>query len=263
MTETTIFYFTGTGNSLKVAKDIAAGLSDTKLIRISRKNLQNTDRVYAGTIGIVFPVYFSGLPHMVRQFAENIRVDETSYVFGVATYGGMLGIAFDQLVTSLGKNRILLSAAFGVLMPGNNQVLYPPIPVPEQQERFRKERDAVAEIIKKVGAKENISPKPVNFIIHSLLCGFYSLLKPNERSRHFHADENCNGCGTCSQICPAENITMHDKRPVWHHWCEYCLACMQWCPMHAIQYANKTQKRGRYHHPDIGVRELYQHDDAR
>jgi ferredoxin len=263
MTETTIFYFTGTGNSLKVAKDIADGLPDAELIRISRKNLQETGRVYSGTIGIVFPVYFFGLPHMVRQFAENFRADETAYVFGVATYGGMLGIAFDQLVTSLAKNRIHLSAAFGVLMPGNNQVMYPPNPALEQQERFRREQETVTGIIKKVDTRENIPQKSANFIIRSFLIGFYSLLRPNERSRHFHTDENCNGCGTCARICPAENITIQDKRPLWHHQCEYCLACMQWCPSLAIQYANRTQKRGRYHHPDIGVKELYQDDDAR
>jgi len=262
MTETTIFYFTGTGNSLKVAKDIAAGLPDAKIIRITRKNLWNTGKVYSGTIGIVFPVYFSGLPHMVRQFAEKIRADDTAYVFGVATYGGMPGIAFDQMITNLAKNRIHLSAAFQVLMPGNNQVLYPPNPVPAQQERFRNEQEKVAEIIKKIGARENIPPKPANFIIYSILSGFYSLLKPNERSQLFHTDDNCNGCGTCARICPSENITIQDKKPLWHNRCEYCLACMQWCPTHAIQYAKKTQKRGRYHHPDIGVEELFQDEDA-
>jgi len=58
----TIFCFTGTGNSLKVVQDIAIGLSDAEIIRISHTNLPRATLGYTGVAGFVFPVYYGGLP---------------------------------------------------------------------------------------------------------------------------------------------------------------------------------------------------------
>ncbi|MDR3121471.1 MAG: flavodoxin, partial [Clostridiales bacterium] len=38
--------------------------------------------------------------------------------------------------------------------------------------------------------------------------------------------------------------------------CEQCMACIQFCPKRAINYRDKTQKRKRYHHPDITAQDL-------
>ena len=37
---TTIYYFTGTGNSLKIAKDLKNELGNTELIQICNKNME-------------------------------------------------------------------------------------------------------------------------------------------------------------------------------------------------------------------------------
>ena len=37
---TAVYYFTGTGNSLKIAKDLAKELHDTQLIRICAPNMK-------------------------------------------------------------------------------------------------------------------------------------------------------------------------------------------------------------------------------
>ena len=58
-------------------------------------------------------------------------------------------------------------------------------------------------------------------------------------------------------MCPANNIKMNDGKPEWQHKCEKCVACMQWCPQKSIQYKKVTVKRGRYHHPDVVVKELF------
>ncbi len=258
MAPTTIFCFTGTGNSLKVAQDVAAGLPDAEILRISQKNMLQAGAVHGGAVGIVFPVYYAGLPHMVRRFVEQLELDKTCYVFGIATYGGMPGVAFDQLRDCIEKKGMKLSAAWGILMPGNCQVLYSPTSDAAQQERFRGEQELAADIALRITAHEECPPKRTNIVTRNIFRLLYSRLKPKERARHFHTDEKCTGCGTCAHVCPAQNITIVDKKPVWDDQCEFCLACMQWCPVTAIQYGNKTQKRGRYHHPDIKVHELFQ-----
>ena len=258
MAEITIFYFTGTGNSLKVARDLATKLGGAEMVRITKKNLQRSGARDAETVGIVFPVYYTGLPSVVKEFAGNLEVTPGTYVFAVATYGGMQGFSFDLLSEILAGQGISLSAAFGIPMPGNNQVLYAPVPEEKQQERFMNEGQMTDRIARDILSKKKILPRPMNSISRAVLGIFYGRLKPHERDRHFHADENCSSCGICTKICPVENITLVDGRPVWHHHCEYCLACLQWCPESAIQYDRKTVSRGRYHHPDITVRDLFQ-----
>ncbi len=242
-----------------VAKNIAAGLPDAHIIQISRTHMPETGTVYLGNVGIVFPVYYFGLPHMVRTFVEGLKVEKDTYVFGVATYGGMVGVALDLLGKDLAKKGIQLSAAFSILMPGNCQVLYPPQPEAQQQERFRGAQEKTAEIARRIAAREGIPLKKANILARGIMGIFYSRLKPQTRARSFHTDEKCTGCGTCARICPAGNIIIQDKKPHWGDRCEYCLACMQWCPREAIQYGNKTQKRGRYHNPTITVKDLFQY----
>jgi MinD superfamily P-loop ATPase len=74
--------------------------------------------------------------------------------------------------------------------------------------------------------------------------------------KKFLADEKCNSCGICSQVCPAANIEMIKKKPAWLHRCEQCLACLQWCPQEAIQYGEKTAPYQRYHHPEIILKDM-------
>ena len=54
-----IYFFTGTGNSLKVAKEIAAGLGDCDVAAI-QKNMDVTIPAGLERIGFVFPVYYWG-----------------------------------------------------------------------------------------------------------------------------------------------------------------------------------------------------------
>jgi len=72
----------------------------------------------------------------------------------------------------------------------------------------------------------------------------------------FWADEACNGCGICAQICPVSNVEIVDDKPVWHHRCEQCFACLQWCPQDAVQFGGGTAERARYHHPDVTVGDM-------
>jgi MinD superfamily P-loop ATPase len=49
---------------------------------------------------------------------------------------------------------------------------------------------------------------------------------------------------------------MVDGRPTWHHRCEQCFACLQWCPEEAIQFGTETAGKDRYHHPDVTLADM-------
>ena len=66
---TVIFYFSGTGNCLKVARDLASELGNTELIPVA-KAIKDKAKVLVECIGIIYPVYMFGMPLIVKKFRE-------------------------------------------------------------------------------------------------------------------------------------------------------------------------------------------------
>lgn len=256
---TTIYFFSGTGNSLKVAKDLSEQLEDSKLVQISKKNLSITNDTSSDKIGFVYPIYFNGIPVMVKKFIDNLKVNKDTYVFAVATFGGSAGISFNQIDDILNKKGASLSASFKVAMPGNYQVMYAPFPEEKQAKRFEEENEQILKIAASIKRNEIDKSNEAGGIKKAVVGLLYkTLFNPNDKDKNFWTTEKCNGCGTCSKVCPANNIDIIDGKPQWKHQCELCVACMQWCPQKSIQYKKNTLKRGRYHHPEIKVSELFQ-----
>ena len=59
--------------------------------------------------------------------------------------------------------------------------------------------------------------------------------------------DSCIGCGKCEKLCPLNNISMENGRPVWQGNCTQCMACICRCPAEAIEYGRKTRGKRRYH----------------
>ena len=77
--------------------------------------------------------------------------------------------------------------------------------------------------------------------------------------RSFSTNKKCNGCGTCSKICPVNNIKIIKDSPSWQHHCEFCLACFHWCPEEAI-ISSELKETVRYHHPSIKLSDMMRTD---
>lgn len=74
-----IFYFTGTGNSLSTARDIARKLDDAQLVSIPTVINKTNIEADAPIVGVVFPVYIWGMPKMVVDFAEKLELKDGQY----------------------------------------------------------------------------------------------------------------------------------------------------------------------------------------
>jgi ferredoxin/flavodoxin len=255
--DSVIYYFSATGNSLKVAKDISEKLGNTTLIKICKNNMKLSSGAKFKKVGIIFPVYYYGLPVMVKEFVQSLDLDSNAYVYTVATCGGSVGAAIKQLKKILENKGVLLSSAFTVVMPDNYQVMYSPPPLKKQQRLFKLEGEKIKRISDIINNSEKIPFEEISSFPAKLLGGILSgTFKPKSKDKNFWSDEKCNGCGICSRVCPANNIKIEQKRPKWLNQCEHCLACMHWCPKHSLQYKKGTVKRERYHHPEIKVSEI-------
>ena len=125
--KTIIYYFTGTGNSLAVAKKICGSLGDCELVPVvSMAGTQGEVIPPADRVGIVCPVYFLGLPTIVARFAEKLDLSRSGYTFAVVTLGGSGGASALRQLDGILKERSGrgLDVGFMVQMPGNYILMY-------------------------------------------------------------------------------------------------------------------------------------------
>jgi len=293
---TEIYYFSGTGNSLVVARDIA-GKTGGRLLSIPDVMDSESISIDADAMGVVFPVYHKSIPLILKRFVERLENLDKTYIFGVCTYGDSPGLAIrhlGQLVQSRGGQ---LAAGFGVHMPYNyltpslvlrgflRSFTLREISIDKQQALFASAQGKIERIAAFVRAGKSGTFEVTSDVLTRLADTLNlpeTLAKPiwlkvagveeqTELSflesrqlmdRGFHADEKCNGCEICSRVCPVSNIRMVDdagevhEKPVWQHHCEQCFACLQWCPQEAIQFGSKTSGRKRYHHPDVKLADM-------
>ncbi|OPX62849.1 MULTISPECIES: EFR1 family ferrodoxin [unclassified Methanoregula] len=258
--KTVIYSFSGTGNSLAAAKKIAAALGETELVPIaSLEDTAGSVLPAAERIGIVCPVYFSGLPLMVASFAERLEPGSAQYLFAVLTHGGGgESAALRQLDSILRQRKGRgLDAGFGVMMPGNYIMMYESPMGQKQQEILAKADEEIAAIAASVSRMEKVA-LPSSLINRILYMLIYPWFRSHARTddKKFSVTDACISCGTCVEVCPAKNIGLVDKKPVWKHRCELCCSCIHTCPVKAIQAGARTEKWGRYRNPDVTVAEL-------
>lgn len=73
-----IFYFTGTGNCLYVARQLAD--DNTELLSIPQLMKQKELNFEADEIGLVYPIYGHMPPYMVRQFLKKAKTEGRLHV---------------------------------------------------------------------------------------------------------------------------------------------------------------------------------------
>jgi len=258
--KTTIYYFTGTGNSLKITRSISEKLEDSNLIPIA-KVWQNKDLKTTGEkVGFIFPLYYSGLPKIVYDFADKIDFSSANYFFAVVVSGGDISalLPLQQLGRILKTKSKRLNAGFLIPMPNNYIIGYDIHSEQRQKELFEKANEKVEAILEIVKNSENSLPENILEKNLNRADRFNTKFreKVNESDKSFYAENNCSSCGICEDICPVNNIILEDGVPQWQHKCQQCLACINFCPEKSIQFGTQTLKTQRYHNPVITLQDI-------
>ena len=246
-----IYYFTGTGNSLQIANDVASILGKTTVRKIAE---YDGSEVVTDTLGIVFPVYMWGLPLILVDFIKQIKVSESTYIYAIANYGGLPGKALEQCQDLLKERGLHLSSGYLIQMPGNCILEYGASSDSAQQKLFKKEEKAVQYISTCVKERKVQKIEKSHLLIDRILTDkmYTKIQQFHTLDKNFVVSDECISCGKCAKSCPVHNIVMVEGKPQWQHHCERCVACIQGCPKNAIDYAGKkTQGRKRYWNPNV------------
>lgn len=258
-----IFYFTGTGNSLQAAKNIAIH-NDEKLISIATvMNSKASDFEYTLTddeiIGFVFPIYSWGPPKMVLNFIEKLKLNnyKDNYIFSVVTCGANIGNTMKVTHAALTKKNLNLNSGFSIVMP-NNYIIIGDIDSKEVEEKkLLLAEETLKNINKMIEEKRKGIFQVTKGFMPGLLTGVINPLfnKGAMDTKKFYANDKCTGCGICESVCNSNTIKVKGK-PSWGKACTQCLACIHLCPTKAIQYSKGTEKKGRYKNPKVSVNEM-------
>jgi len=279
---TEIYYFSGTGNSLHVARELQRRLPESTLVPIVRLLDGDTIKTGADTIGFVFPNFCLSLPIPFHEFLKRVDLASAQYLFAICTRGGSQSEAFDYANILLKEQGKRLQAQLTINMPWN----YPfgklnVISSSSDEEHLQRleaemqnkldafspyilaketyaaeEADANYEVPRWQRVLFSLTSKSFNYEMHRYM--YQHLLS-------FYHDANCNGCGVCESVCLSHKIEMVDQKPVWKEAtkCYACFACINFCPRRAIQIKSGipflescTEVNGRYHHPSVTYRDI-------
>lgn len=269
MMDTTIFYFSGTGNTYAVAKAIAEGIPG-HLVPMASVTDEHEIKVDTECVGLVFPIYYANAPNIVRALIPRLADLSGKYVFIVCTYGGGKGYALKTVKGLLRQKGGYAAAAYGVHMPQNAFLK----PREDHGVLYAKSADMVKRICQNTRERRrgfwateglvDMVQRPLTPIFRGMFRKYLNetaggceeepdMDKIYRLDKLFRLNEQCTGCGLCARVCPVGNITMEQGRPVWNHRCENCIACYNLCPNKAID-SDITKDGFRYLHPGFSAK---------
>jgi ferredoxin len=272
-----VYYFSGTGNSLHVAKELQNRIPEMELIPIAGLLSKDSVKSNVGTVGFVFPTHGMTLPIPVKQFLNKLDLESATYIFAIATRGGTKCFAFCKIDTLLKKQGKHLDACLVLNMPSNDPklkdwMMATPEKIAHLESEVNHRLDAFQDVIIKkepywVTDTDYVDfpySYPINYVMERLVLFGVRFAEYDGLKDYFYADSKCVGCGTCEKVCLSNKIKMVDKKPVWQKSvkCHMCYSCLNYCPEQSVQIKSKwymksyTSEKVRYLHPYASARDI-------
>ena len=246
-----IFYFTGTGNSLYIAKQIEADPISIPQVIHEEKQEYSAER-----IGIVAPVYGHEVPSMVKEFLKN-AVFHTDYFYMILTYGNRHGGAA-ELAKKLCEECGISVQYINVIVMVDNWL--PSFDMNEQKKLDKHVEEQLAGILDDIKAfREKISVvTDTDRAAHQQFLERMSRMPANAWQHLLKVSDACTGCGICEKVCPSSSVRVENGKAIHIPGnCQTCLACAHACPQKAIGLTiPEVNPDARYRNEHIALQEI-------
>ena len=232
-----ILYFSGTGNSLAISRQLAERLNEQVMpLGLAVKH----DLLHERRIGLVFPSYWFNAPRAVTELLPRLRIPKDAYVFIVTPCGAQAGNAIWTV------RRMLAANAVGFGRNPNDQVW-----------KF----DRYAGRLERIAADIAAGVRRCHYAWWGLPGALCAIPAVQRRTLPMLTPavntDKCIACGICRDVCPQDNITLVDGKALCGTDCAQCLACVHFCPQQAVELGHKpTPQAHQYHHPNVTVADM-------
>lgn len=251
-----LFYFTATGNSLYVAKQL-----DDDRISIAQAIHDREKRYAADKIGVVCPVFGHEVPELVREFLREAEF-ETDYFYLILTYGSRHGGAA-ELAERMLKGAGIHPAYINVVLMADN--FLPAFDMKEEKRMDKKVDAQIARIRADIGNRAAfIAPvTDADRAVHQEFLDRSAQMPKDAFADIYRVTDACIGCGICTKVCPKKCFRLDGQKSVWDpEGCMMCMACIHACPMTAIQMRiQEKNPKARYRNENISICEIVDAND--
>lgn len=261
-----VLYFTGTGNCLYVARQLAG--KEGEILSIPQLMRKKQFEIEADEIGLVYPIYGHMPPYMVREFIKKAQL-KAEYKFAVLTYG-MRKCNAVEIWDGISRKAGNVFDYIGTIIMVDNWL--PNFDMNEQMKIDKHIPENLAKITSDLSNRCRWH-EPVTQEEREQHEGFMSLsgLDPEvgflmKADRSFRVTDDCIHCGICTYVCPRGNYQLTGQGVKMQGDCEFCFACIQNCPQRAIQFkknedgtwpdGSEKNPNARYRNENVSLMEL-------
>lgn len=261
-----VLYFTGTGNCLYVARQLAG--KEGEILSIPQLMRKKQFEIEADEIGLVYPIYGHMPPYMVREFIKKAQL-KAEYKFAVLTYG-MRKCNAVEIWDGISRKAGNVFDYIGTIVMVDNWL--PNFDMNDQMKIDKHIPENLAKITSDLSNRRRWH-EPVTQEEREQHEGFMSLsgLDPEvgflmKADRSFRVTDDCIHCGICTYVCPRGNYELTGQGVKMQGDCEFCFACIQNCPQRAIQFkknedgtwpdGSEKNPNARYRNENVSLMEL-------
>ena len=261
-----VLYFTGTGNCLYVARQLAG--KEGEILSIPQLMRKKQFEIEADEIGLVYPIYGHMPPYMVREFIKKAQL-KAEYKFAVLTYG-MRKCNAVEIWDGISRKAGNVFDYIGTIVMVDNWL--PNFDMNEQMKIDKHIPENLAKITSDLSNRRRWH-EPVTQEEREQHEGFMSLsgLDPEvgflmKADRSFRVTDDCIHCGICTYVCPRGNYQLTGQGVKMQGDCEFCFACIQNSPQRAIQFkknedgtwpdGSEKNPNARYRNENVSLMEL-------
>lgn len=261
-----VLYFTGTGNCLYVARQLAG--KEGEILSIPQLMRKKQFEIEADEIGLVYPIYGHMPPYMVREFIKKAQL-KAEYKFAVLTYG-MRKCNAVEIWDGISRKAGNVFDYIGTIVMVDNWL--PNFDMNEQMKIDKHIPENLEKITSDLSNRRRWH-EPVTQEEREQHEGFMSLsgLDPEvgflmKADRSFRVTDDCIHCGICTYVCPRGNYQLTGQGVKMQGDCEFCFACIQNCPQQAIQFkknedgtwpdGSEKNPNARYRNENVSLMEL-------